>query len=167
MKLRLTVKGVEKEVELGVVLKGDAGDCRFRIDSTERTAAVETVCPGIYSILIDGVSYDASVEHTPEGMVVAIAGEHFEISVHDPRRWSPKSAGGTHGVATLTSPMPGKVVRVLVAAGDAVEAGQGVLVVEAMKMQNELKAPRSGHVISVTAREGATVAAGESLATIG
>jgi biotin carboxyl carrier protein len=63
--------------------------------------------------------------------------------------------------------MPGKVVRVLVAAGDVVEAGQGLLVVEAMKMQNEIKAPRSGQVISLTAREGATVAAGEPLATIG
>jgi biotin carboxyl carrier protein len=167
VKLRLTVNGVEKEVELNAELKGEAQNCRFRIDKTEGTAAVETASPGVYSILVDGVSYDARVERTPEGMVVAIAGQRFDISVHDPRRWSPKSAGGTQGVATLTSPMPGKVVRVLVAEGDAVEAGQGILVVEAMKMQNELKALRAGHVISLTAREGATVVAGESLATIG
>ena len=64
------------------------------------------------------------------------------------------------------APMPGKVVRVLVAPGDAVEADQGIVVVEAMKMQNELKAPRAGRVISVAAKEGATVAAGETLATI-
>jgi biotin carboxyl carrier protein len=163
VKLRLTVSGVEKEVEFNA----KSENCRFRINNTESTAAVETVHPGVYSILIDGVSYDARVERTPEGMIVAVGGERFDISVHDPRRWSPKSAGGTQGVATLTSPMPGKVVRVLVAAGDAVEAGQGILVVEAMKMQNELKAPRAGHVISLTAREGATVVAGEPLATIG
>jgi biotin carboxyl carrier protein len=162
VKLRLTVNGVEKEVEFNAA----AENYRFRIDNTEGAAAVETAYPGVYSILIDGVNYDARVERGPEGIVVAIAGERFEISVHDPRSWSRKSAGGTQGVATLTSPMPGKVVRVLVAAGDAVEAGQGVLVVEAMKMQNELKAPRSGHVIALTAREGATVVAGESLATI-
>jgi len=63
--------------------------------------------------------------------------------------------------------MPGKVVRVLVAEGDTVEAGQGLLVVEAMKMQNEIKAPRSGRVVALAAREGATVAAGDPLATIG
>jgi biotin carboxyl carrier protein len=163
VKLRLTVNGVEKEVECNAEIE----NCRFRIDNTEGTAAVETASPGVYSILIDGVNYDARVERTPDGMVVAIAGERFDISVHDPRRWSPKSAGGSEGAATLTSPMPGKVVRVLVATGDAVEAGQGILVVEAMKMQNELKAPRAGHVISLTAREGSTVVAGESLATIG
>ena len=63
-------------------------------------------------------------------------------------------------------PMPGKVVRVLVAAGDMVEAGQGILVVEAMKMQNEMKASRAGRVAAMHTREGATVAAGEALATI-
>ena len=63
--------------------------------------------------------------------------------------------------------MPGKVVRVLAAPGDAVEAGQGILVVEAMKMQNVMKAVRAGKVLTVSAKEGATVIAGETLATIG
>ena len=63
--------------------------------------------------------------------------------------------------------MPGKVVRVLVGPGDAVEAGQGLVVVEAMKMQNELKALRAGRILSVSAQEGETVTAGEVLATIG
>jgi biotin carboxyl carrier protein len=62
--------------------------------------------------------------------------------------------------------MPGKVVRVLAAVGDSVEAGQGILVVEAMKMQNELKAPRAGRVVSVSAKEGDTVAAGEVMAEV-
>jgi biotin carboxyl carrier protein len=163
VKLHLTINGVEKEVELTTQFE----DCRFRIDNKERAAAVRSAYPGVYSILIDGLSYDAHVERTPDGMVVAVGGDRFEVSVRDPRRWSPKSAAGAQGIATLTSPMPGKVVRVLVAAGDAVEAGQGILVVEAMKMQNELKAPRSGHVISLTTRAGATVAAGDALASIG
>ena len=67
---------------------------------------------------------------------------------------------------TIASPMPGKVVRVLVAAGDTVELGQGIVVVEAMKMQNEMKAKRAGRVLEMTAKEGATVVAGEVLATI-
>jgi biotin carboxyl carrier protein len=62
--------------------------------------------------------------------------------------------------------MPGKIVRLLVAEGDSVEAGQGLLVVEAMKMQNEMKAPKAGCVVSLKAHEGATVAAGDVLATI-
>ncbi|MBV9743635.1 MAG: biotin/lipoyl-binding protein, partial [Acidobacteriia bacterium] len=69
--------------------------------------------------------------------------------------------------ATLSSPMPGKVVHVLVAVGDAVKAGQAILVVEAMKMQNEIKAPRAGSVVSLWTQVGATVSAGEPLATIG
>ena len=76
------------------------------------------------------------------------------------------AAAGAEGVETIVSPMPGKVVRVLVAPGDAVETGQGLVVVEAMKMQNEMKAPRAGRVLSVAAKEGATVAAGETLATL-
>ena len=101
-------------------------------------------------------------------MVVVIDGFRFEIDVRDPRRFR-RSAGGRggEGVQTIVAPMPGKVVRVLVAPGDSVEAGQGLMVVEAMKMQNEMKAARAGSVLSVSAREGATVAAGEVLATIG
>jgi len=163
VKLLLTWNGEEREVELAV----QAEACRFRIGAAEGVAEVRAVYPGVYSILMDGRSYDAFVERTAAGMVVAVAGERFEISVRDPRRWSPKSAAAVSGMATLTSPMPGKVVRVLVSSGDTVEAGQGILVVEAMKMQNELKSPRAGKVVSLTAREGATVAAGQALATIG
>jgi biotin carboxyl carrier protein len=100
-------------------------------------------------------------------VVVVIDGYRFEIDVHDPRQWTRKSGGrGDQGVQRIIAPMPGKVVRVLISLGDAVEAGQGLVVVEAMKMQNELKAARAGKVTALPAREGATVAAGEVLATI-
>jgi len=119
-------------------------------------------------VLVDGRSYDAFVEPAPSGLIVSIHGHRFEVDVRDPRRLSRKSAGaGGGGAQTLASPMPGKVVRVLVRVGDTVEVGQGVLVVEAMKMQNELKAGRAGTVLSMSAKEGASVVAGESLATIG
>ena len=104
---------------------------------------------------------------TPSGLVVTIEGHRFEIQVRDPRRWSRKAAGaGSDAVQSILSPMPGKVVRVLAAPGDEVVSGQGIVVVEAMKMQNELKSNRNGRVLSVSAKEGATVAAGELLATI-
>lgn len=163
MKLALTVNGAEKEIEI----LAPAPEWRFRVDGEEQRALVTLVEPGVYSILLDGRVYEASMDRTGQNLVVTVAGERFEVEVRDPRSWSRKSVAGSHGVATLSAPMPGKVVRVLVVAGDTVEAGQGLFVVEAMKMQNEIKAPRSGQVISLTAREGATVAAGEPLATIG
>ena len=157
--------GAERSIEI----LSPAPACRFRLgDDPERAAQVEVPEPGVYSVLMDGRSYEARVEQRPEGTVVVIDGYRFEIDVRDPRRWSRRSgSGGAEGVQSVITPMPGKVVRVLVAPGDAVEAGQGLVVVEAMKMQNEMKAIRAGHVLTVVVKEGATVAAGEVLATIG
>jgi biotin carboxyl carrier protein len=165
MKLSVRMGGREEHIEM----LAPAPDCRFRIaDGPERAAAVENPEPGVYSVLIDGRSYDARVEETAGPLVVVIDGYRFEIEVRDPRRRSRHAGGhGGEGVQTVAAPMPGKVVRVLAAVGDEVTAGQGLLVVEAMKMQNEMKAPRAGKVLSLAAREGATVAAGEVLATIG
>jgi len=165
MKLDLTVNGAPGRIEI----LAPAPACRFRLDDgAERMAQVEVAEPCVYSVLLDGRSYDVRVEETPAGLVVVTDGFHFEIEVRDPRRFNRRAAGlGGEGVQTVLAPMPGKVVRVLVAPGDTVETGQGLLVVEAMKMQNEMKAARAGSVLSVSAREGATVAAGEVLATIG
>ena len=164
MKLDLTINGADNQIEI----LAPAPECRFRLGGEERSAQVEIAEPNVYSVLMDGRSYDARVEEVPGGLVVVIDGFRFEIDVRDPRRFSRKSAGrGGEGVQTILAPMPGKVVRVLVSAGDAVEAGQGLLVVEAMKMQNEMKASRAGTVLSVSTKEGATVTAGEVLATIG
>ena len=166
MKLELKVNGAPGRIEL----LEPAPECRFRLDDgAEQAAQVELAEPCVYSILMDGRSYDARVEDTPEGsVVVVIDGYRFEIDVRDPRRMRRHGSGGSgEGVQNVVAPMPGKVVRVLVAPGDAVETGQGLIVVEAMKMQNEMKAARAGAVLSVSAREGATVTAGEVLATIG
>jgi biotin carboxyl carrier protein len=165
VKLNLAVNGVKQQIEILVPAPG----CRFRLgQGPERSADVATPEPGVYSVLLDGRSYDARVEHTMRHLIVSIQGHRFEIEVRDPRRWSPNAAGHRGGdIETVRAPMPGKVVRVLVAPGDAVEAGQGVMVVEAMKMQNEMKVARAGLVLAVTAKEGATVAAGEVLVTIG
>ena len=165
MKRSLTIDGRECEIEILAA----APDCRFRIDgSAEREAQVEMPEPGVYSILMDGCSYDAFVTESPLGMAVSIDGYRFDVEVRDPRRWSRKGAGhGGEGVQTIISPMPGKVVRVLVEPGDEVQPGQGIVVVEAMKMQNELKADRAGKVLAIAAREGATVTAGQVLATVG
>jgi biotin carboxyl carrier protein len=98
---------------------------------------------------------------------IVIDGYGFRAEVDDPRQWKRSArAADAHGRAALTAAMPGKIVRVLVAAGDAVVAGQGVLVIEAMKMQNELKAPRDGRVAAIEVRENDSVNAGAKLLTI-
>ncbi len=165
MKLDLTINGTESHID--ILEPGPA--CRFRLNGDpERAANVEVPEPGVYSVLMDGRSYEARVEAVPDGLVVVIDGFRFEVDVRDPRRLSRRHSGrGSDGVQTISAPMPGKVVRVLVALGDAVEPGQGIVVVEAMKMQNEMKAARAGSVLAVLAKEGATVVAGEALVTIG
>ena len=164
MKLALTIDGRPDTMEILT----PAPSCRFQLgDAPPRDANVEMPGPGVYSILLDGRSYDACVEETSAGLVVTIEGYRFEIEVRDPRRWSRKSAAaGAGAVQSILSPMPGKVIRVLAAPDDKVVPGQGIVVVEAMKMQNELKSNRTGRVLSVPAKEGATVTAGELLATI-
>jgi biotin carboxyl carrier protein len=165
MKRLLSIDGSDCAIEL----LSPAPDCRFRIDGeSERRAQVEMPEAGVYSILIEGRSYDAFVTESPVGLEISIDGHRFAVTVRDPRQWSRDGAGGSGGgVQSITSPMPGKVVRVLVAVEDEVQAGQGIVVVEAMKMQNEMKASRGGKVLAISAKEGATVAAGDVLATIG
>ena len=99
---------------------------------------------------------------------VTLRGRSYDIHIIDPKRLRSGQDAGAHGhgAAELVSPMPGKVVRVLVEAGNTVEAGAGIIVVEAMKMQNEMKAPKAGVVISINAEAGATVNAGDVLAVI-
>lgn len=119
--------------------------------------------PGVWSVLDGTRSYEVRIS----GDEVRVNGRLVEIDVRDPRDWNPNAARtAASGGAQIKAPMPGKVVRVLVAAGDSVSAGQGVIVVEAMKMQNELKSPRDGRVVSVSARENDTVTAGAVLVTI-
>jgi biotin carboxyl carrier protein len=164
MKLDLTINGLPESIEL----LAPAPECRFRLGGgEERCAGVETPEPGVFSVLLDGRSYEARIEERANTLVVVIDGFRFEVDVRDPRRMLRRAdARGREGVETIVAPMPGKVVRVLIAPGDTVEAGQGLLVVEAMKMQNEMKSSRAGKVATLTAKEGATVAAGDVLATI-
>jgi biotin carboxyl carrier protein len=164
MKLTLHWNGIDDAIE--ILAPGPA--CRFRLnDSAERLADLEMPEPGVYSVLLEGRVYEARVEETTAGVVVVIDGYRFEMEVRDPRRWNRKdNIRGGVGIRTVAAPMPGKVVRLLVAAGDIVAAGQGLLVVEAMKMQNEMKAPRAGRVLSLSVKEGATVTPGQVLVTI-
>ena len=136
------------------------------IDKAQLENAVE-VEPGVFSVLIEGRSFEVRLPAGGPETRATADGRRFRIEVRDPRdasRGSKSSLGS--GRQNVAAPMPGKVIRILVKQGDAVETGQGLAVVEAMKMQNELKAPRPGRVMDVRVRDGDTVAAGETLVVL-
>ena len=135
--------------------------------AAKRESSILEAEPGVYSVLLDGRSFEARIERTEDAWAVTIGGRRFEIEVVDPRRPNRRGRGpGQEGRQRVTAPMPGRVVRVLVSEGDAVEEGQGIAVIEAMKMQNEIKAPKSGRVAALSVHEGATVGAGEVLGEV-
>ena len=156
-------------MKLDVIVNGRAGELRLESDRFEYTGLARNYSmvasgPGVFSFLIDGRSYEAAI--LAPG-TIQVDDRVFSVEVFDPRELrSRSSAGASQGRQSISAPMPGKVVRVLVAVGDAVDAGQGLIVVEAMKMQNEMKSPKNGTVVEIRTADGATVAAGEILVVI-
>jgi len=141
---------------------------RFRLDDqAEREARLVEVEPGIFSVLLEGRSYEAHAEPGNDCAWITIRGHRFRVAITDPRRFSSRrSRSHAHEREEIIAPMPGKIVRLLVEPGQTVEPGQGVIVMEAMKMQNEMKAHRAGRVASLPVSPGDTVSAGAILATI-
>jgi biotin carboxyl carrier protein len=122
--------------------------------------------PGVYSLLIDGVSYTAGVFDRNGMRVVEVGGESYEIAVEEETRHIIRTQGGKAGGGrsrTLTAPLPGKISRVAVRPGDTVQAGDALLVIEAMKMENEFKASGAGTVVEVRVAPGQAVNAGDVL----
>jgi biotin carboxyl carrier protein len=136
-------------------------ECKERI--VEQSASVIEVEPGVYSVITGTRSYEVKLANGH----CEIAGRRMSVEVFDPRQMRYGSRGTfRQGPQSVAASMPGRVIRVLVAEGEQVSENQGLVVVEAMKMQNELKAPRAGRVSSLRANEGAAVAAGEMLLTL-
>ena len=126
------------------------------------------VAPNTYSIIVNGRAFEAIVTPVAEGVLVRCDGREFHATFADPRAWRGARGAvfGAEGKQQIMAPMPGKVVRVLAKPGDQVEAGQGLVVVEAMKMQNEIRAPKAGTIERILVIEGQAVAAGEALVTM-
>jgi len=165
MKLQASLEGRVTEVELD----RDGSRLTLRLeDGREVEADLVQARPGVYSLLVGTRVFDLPVERDAEGrFTVWLGGARREVAVRDPRRYlRDATAFGAEGPSVVTAAMPGKVVEVLVAEGDEVETGQGLLVVEAMKMQNEIKSPRSGRVASVAVAAGGSVNPGVALITI-
>jgi biotin carboxyl carrier protein len=126
---------------------------------------------GVYLLLSGGHVYECRVNNTDlkDGVSEIHVGQQaFEITLIDPKRLrhTPSESAEASGRIAVVAAMPGKVVRVMVEAGAVVEAGTGLVVVEAMKMQNEMKSPKAGKVTEVKVAAGATVNAGDVLAVV-
>jgi biotin carboxyl carrier protein len=141
------------------------------IDGRSYELVVREPEAGVYLLIADGHVYECRVERdaSQTALVHVHTGNRaYAITMTDPKRLRAAQSAGAQsdGSAQVLAVMPGKIVRVLVEKGASIEAGQGIVVVEAMKMQNELKSPRAGCVVELKATSGATVNAGDVLAVI-
>ena len=162
MKLQAKIDAEKLDVE---IVEQD-GKTRAVVGGREYELEVSQPEPGIFALRNGNRMTEAFV--SPDGKQVVIGGHEFQVEIADPKRL--RGAGADHehgdGVAEIKTAMPGKVVRILVAVGAEVKKGDGVIVVEAMKMQNEMKSPKTGTVAKINAAEGDTVAAGDILVRI-
>jgi biotin carboxyl carrier protein len=160
----LAIEGRRRRVELPSGVGTGAGAVECVVDGRSVVADVKVLQAGVMSLLIDGRQYRCVLD----GDGVVIGGRRFEFEVEDPRSLQgTRGAGaGTDGPRPVKAPMPGRVVRVLVEAGQEVEEGQAVVVIEAMKMQNELKSPKAGRVAKIAVAVGDTVGSGDVLAVV-
>jgi biotin carboxyl carrier protein len=151
-------------------LELERADARWqcRLDGQEINVDASLVEPDVLSILIAGKAYEVKREHTATDMHLWVGSARYAVELRDPRSLRSRRAGtaAEHGPKHLRASMPGKVVRVLLQEQAPVEAGQGILVVEAMKMQNEIKSPKKGIVQKIVATEGTAVTAGDLLAIV-
>jgi biotin carboxyl carrier protein len=145
------------------------GDGRYSLSLDASPLEVDFVPSGSHfaSLLVDGDSHEVGIEKRPEGFVIQFPGDAVSVLLAEADRGGATPVRRAHGPARLTAPMPGRVVRVLEAPGADVVAGQGLVVIEAMKMENELVSPRAGRVLEVAVREGQAVEAGALLALVG
>lgn len=145
-------------------------DGRYHVNVGGHTLAVDfqDVGRGFTSLLIDGRSHDVGLERLAGGAFsVHLDGVTHAVELHGAARGvAAGAAKAASGPARVVAPMPGKIVRLLVERGAQVEAGQGLVVMEAMKMENELRSPRAGRVKDLAAREGQAVETGALLALV-
>jgi biotin carboxyl carrier protein len=165
MKLEIQIGKKSRIVEL----ERDGQRWRAKLDGLPVEADVVEIAPHVLSVLLHGESHEVRVAAQPDGTLKLQTGlQEFSAEIADPRAWSGRRHGAleAEGRQQIAAPMPGKVVRLLVSAGDKVEAGQGLLVVEAMKMQNEIRSPKSGTVERLFVKDGQPVNAGDILAWV-
>src|SRR5260370_745101 len=143
MKFEVRIDGRASIVELA----RDGDHWQISIDDRIVDADAVEIAPGIFSILLNGKSYEVRATPNPTGVLtLQTAHQEFTAEIIDPRAWRGRRHGAleAEGRQQILAPMPGKIIRVLVQTGEKVEAGQGLLVLEAIKMQNEIRSPKTG-----------------------
>lgn len=158
-----------------IVIRRDGRKVLAKIGDREYKLEASRPEPNVYLLKADNRIYeifiapaDGASEQKESPRLIKTADGEFEISIHDPKRLrgAQAEADGADGVAEIKTAMPGKLVRILAGEGTEIKSGEGVLVVEAMKMQNEMKSPKDGIIKEIRFAEGDTVNAGEILAVI-
>lgn len=167
MKLHAAIADYQTDIQI----QDDGGRVCAEIDGRRYELDVHESGPDGYLFITNGQVFDCRVEGRPESgkpIDVFVGAIDFRITLTDPKRLRGAALASEHGddAARIIAPMAGKVVRVIVKVGAKVAAGEGLIVVEAMKMQNEMKAPKAGTVIALNTQAGATVNGGDVLAVI-
>jgi biotin carboxyl carrier protein len=141
-------------------------DCRFDGEAFPIDAVL--VQPDVLSVIVNGHAYEVKRERVATKTNIWVGDRCFEIELSDPRSLRSRNKGAMDeaGPRKIVAPMPGRVVRVLVTENSPIEAGQGLVVVEAMKMQNEIKSPKKGMVKKIMTTSGAAVNPGDVLAIV-
>lgn len=161
MKLQAELNNEKHELEI----KRDGEKVFARVDGREYELEASEIEPNVYLFKYDNQIFQIYV--APNG-IVNLGNHQLEISITDPKRLRGSGAKDAvaDGIVEIKTAMPGKLVRVLAEEGAEIKQGEGVLIVEAMKMQNEMKSPKDGVVREIRFAEGATVNAGDVLAII-
>jgi biotin carboxyl carrier protein len=165
VKLEIEIDGKIMEAEFS----STDGTAQLSHEGKVYRATVSEPEPGIFVILFNDRVYRCALDRLPSGgLEVNVDGRRIPVAARDKKHLRGKSGAaiGSGGRITLSAPMPGKVVRILLDLGDEVTAHQGVMIVEAMKMQNEVQSPKAGKVVDICVSEGETVEGGEKLAVI-
>ncbi|HEY2382342.1 MAG TPA: biotin/lipoyl-containing protein [Terriglobia bacterium] len=164
MKYSVIVAGEPVDVEIDL---SDPRNIQAQIAGRTYTLEAKNVEPGVYWFSWNNRSIELAVTAAREGYEVSVGGRHHAVEIVDARAALRKATHHSHdGEVELRAPMPGKIVKMLLQPGDEVHANQGVLVMEAMKMQNEIKSPKDGIVKRVAVQEAAAVNAGDLLAVV-
>jgi biotin carboxyl carrier protein len=169
MKFEVHLTGPTGQKLRTVELERDTDRWKISLDGQPVKVDAIEIDANTLSLLLEGQSYEVRITQSPGGLLKLQTGlQEFTAEVADPRAWRGRKHGAleAEGRQQVVAPMPGKVVRLLVQVGDKVEAGQGLLVVEAMKMQNEIRSPKGGTVERLQVKEGQPVNAGEVLAWV-
>lgn len=151
-----------------VTLEGRGRDVRAWVDDRRYDVKILNPEPGVYTVLVGPRVFPLRIAPpSPNGTVtVTVRHQSFDVRLIDRRHRPPAVDHRRQGRVEVTARMPGKIVRILASPHTEIKAGEGILVIEAMKMQNEVRAPTSGRLVEITVREGQTVNAGETLAII-